>query len=318
MLRDDSGMLVVNPVRLVLLPVALTLCAAGCTALDPKWPSLDWPAKSNFKVPTLLLPIWTDTMLHQPNQPGIRGFGARVYFYEREGGDPIEVDGSVTVYVFDGDDYDVNATKPLRKFVITAEQLGGHHSMSELGHSYSVWVPWDKAGGPSRAFSLITRFDGRNGGTVVSEAANKLLPGVTARKDKETDSNTSVVKQVDFAVTEPAAPILEATPSKPYTLTFPSSFERHLFGKTEENVSETAVIRSQDAAGSDAAAMEVEVSPVEEAKDEPVNDFRPSRFPARREPRFQPGVSSLRKLPHRGEWPSHLPMTPRSGASIPK
>ena len=317
MLRDSSEVLIKNTVSLVLLLISLTLCAAGCTALDPKWSSLDWPGKSRFKVPTLVLPIWTDTMLHQPNQPGIRGFGARVYFYEREGGDPIEVDGSVTVYVFDGDDYDVDATKPLRKFVITADQLGGHHSISELGHSYSVWVPWDKAGGPSRAFSLITRFDGRNGGTVVSEAANKLLPGVTAGKDKETDSNKSLVKQVDFAVTEPAAPILEAPPSKPYTLTFPSNFERHLFGKTEENASDSEVIPSKDVAGSDVTAMEGEVSPVEEVKDEPVNGFRPSRFPARREPRFQPGISPLRKLPHRGEWPSHLPMTPRSGASIP-
>ncbi len=317
MLRDGSEMLLKNPVRPVFLLVALTLCAAGCTALDPKWSSLDWPGKSKVKVPTLILPIWTDTMLHQPNQPGVRGFGARVYFYEREGGDPIEVDGSITVYVFEGDDYDVDATKPLRKFVITAEQLGGHHSMSELGHSYSVWVPWDKAGGPSRTFSLITRFDGRNGGTVVSEAANKLLPGVTARKDQETEPNTSLVEQVDFAVSEPAASILEAPLSKPYTLTFPSNFERHFFGKTEENARETEVIIPQDFAGSDVTAMEGAVSPVEEAKDKPVNGFPPSRFPARREPRFQPGVSPLRKLPHRGEWPSHLPMTPRSGASIP-
>ena len=317
MLRDCSYIMLGKSRMPVFLVAVLMLSAIGCTTLDPRWPSFDWPGKSKHKVPTIVLPIWADTMLHQPNKPGIRGFGARVYFYEREGGDPIEVDGSVTVYVFDGEDYDVDATKPLRKFVITAEQLGEHHSMSDLGHSYSVWVPWEKVGGPSRAFSLITRFDGRNGGTAVSDAANKLLPGVTARKDEKPDSKTPLVQQVDFAVTEAVAPILAAPTSKPYTLTFPSNFERHLFGKREENARETRVIPSQDVAESDVNPMEGAMSSVEEENGEPASGFRPSRFPARREPKFQPGISPLRKLPHRGEWPSHLPMTPRSGASMP-
>jgi hypothetical protein len=339
MLRDDMEILLKNCVMLVWFPVALLLSSAGCTAVSPSWSSFDWPGKSKHKVPTLVLPIWTDTMLHQPNQPGIRGFGARVYFYEREGGDPIEVDGSITVYVFDGTDYDVDAAKPLRKFVITADQLAKHHSMSDLGHSYSVWVPWDKAGGPSQSFSLITRFDGRNGGTAVSEAANKLLPGVAARNDKTPDPNVSPVQQVDFSLTESAAPVFEATESKPFTLTFPSNFERHLSGRTQndasgiqEDASETEVIRSQESAGSELTALERAVSQGavsqgavsqgavsqgEEAKAEPATGFRPSRFPARREPKFQPGISPLRKLPHRGEWPSHGPMTPRSEAATP-
>ena len=49
-------------------------------------------------LPTIVLPIWTDTVLHQTGKPAVRGFGARVYFYEREGADPIQVDGSITVY----------------------------------------------------------------------------------------------------------------------------------------------------------------------------------------------------------------------------
>ena len=335
MLRDDLEILARNCVVLACLPVALLLASTGCTAISPSWSSFDWPGKSKYKVPTLVLPIWTDTMLHQPNQPGIRGFGARVYFYEREGGDPIKVDGSITVYVFDGTDYDVDAAKPLRKFVITADQLAKHHSMSDLGHSYSVWVPWDKAGGPSQAFSLITRFDGRNGGTAVSEAANKLLPGVASSKDKTADPNVSPVQQVDFAVTEPAAPILESTDAKPFTLTFPSNFERHLSGTPQKDVglipedaSKNEVILSHELGGLELTALERAVSQGsvssqgavsqgEEAKAEPVDDFRPSRFPARREPKFQPGISPLRKLPHRGEWPSHLPTTPRSDASKP-
>ena len=132
------------------------------------------------EVPAEILPIWTDTVLHQPGKPGIRGFGGRVYFYETGKPDPVQVDGQLVVYAFDGDSKDPTKVAPLRKYVITSEQLAGHHSSSSLGHSYSVWVPWDRVGGEGRSLSLVVRFDGRNGGTTLSKPARMLLPGVEA------------------------------------------------------------------------------------------------------------------------------------------
>ena len=53
----------------------------GCQ-FAPKTSTMNWPWKNvNKEIPDRILPIWTDTVLHQPNQPGVRGFGGRIYFY---------------------------------------------------------------------------------------------------------------------------------------------------------------------------------------------------------------------------------------------
>ena len=51
--------------------------------------------------------------------------------------------GSLVVYAFDETDRDPANMKPDRKFVFTQEQFEKHYSKSTLGHSYSVWLPWD-------------------------------------------------------------------------------------------------------------------------------------------------------------------------------
>ena len=307
-----------------ILACAWMIVSVGCSTLGPTWSDLQWPMKSEPKLPTIVLPIWTDTVLHQPGKPGIRGFGGRVYFYENEGDDPIKVDGSITVYVFDGEDHNLSNAKPLRKFVITADQLSGHHSVSDLGHSYSVWVPWDRVGGASRTFSLITRFDGRNGGTAVSNAANKLLPGVpkTAKKnvgdeEDEAGSKSQGVQQAAFV--KEAEPLnLSPAKTKPYSMTLPSSFQRHLNRQTSQTLSAQVPSPNFQAVESKTVPFSARAErPEFEVKTESAVDSSRWRFPARREPKFLPGVSPLRKSLHRAGWPSALPPTPRSVAPRP-
>ena len=67
--------------------------------------------------------------------------------------------------------------KPDRKYVFTKDQLPSHYSKSKLGHSYSVWLPWDETGGPQKEVSLIARFTPEKGGVVVGEQTKQILPG---------------------------------------------------------------------------------------------------------------------------------------------
>ncbi len=158
----------------------------GCLSLSgcqfaPKSKSWSWPwskKSDESKLPDRMLPIWTDTVLHQPNQPGLRGFGGRLFFYREGNPEPIEVEGGLAVYVFDADKLSPQQPNPEKKFVFTAEQFASHMSQSSMGPSYSVWLPWDEVGGPNRKLSLVARFEGSNGGTVISEPTIKLLPGV--------------------------------------------------------------------------------------------------------------------------------------------
>jgi hypothetical protein len=42
-----------------------------------------------------MVPVWTDTVLTRAGQPGVRGFGGRLIFYEAGQQSPIHVDGSI-------------------------------------------------------------------------------------------------------------------------------------------------------------------------------------------------------------------------------
>lgn len=192
------------------------------------------------EIPDRILPIWTDTVLHQPNQRGVRGFGGRIYFYKDGEDTPIEVDGNMTVYVFDGDYDSQNPTQPLKKYVITAAQLQKLESKSTLGMSYSIWIPWEEVGGASKKLNLIARFDGTNGGTVISNSSTKLLPGIDTPKNrmeiqkaKNPSEDYNGIAQVSYLTAdESQSPTSPERPSQDSTTIFsidlPNSLERKI------------------------------------------------------------------------------------------
>ena len=302
-----------------IVSLVLLVCTVGCSSFTSERSTFKWFANSEPMLPTIVLPIWTDTVLHQTGKPAVRGFGARVYFYEREGADPIKVDGSITVYVFDGEDYTAESSKPLRKYVITADQLQKHHSVSDLGDSYSVWVPWDQVGGTSKTFSLITRFDGRNGGTAVSESASKLLPGAPTTNEEDLSNAASPLKQVSFTSSETTriSNPEDSNTSKTYSLTLPRSFQRHLHGATRLNPQKPKEqVRSgvSDLSPPPMGTQSMVRDSVEQIAS-PEVDSQPSKFPVQRELGSQRVSSLYQKTPPREGWRSGLPPTPRSSAT---
>ncbi len=209
----------------------------GCQ-FAPKTTTVAWPwQKDTTKtVPDRILPVWTDSVLHQPNQPGVRGFGGRVYFYGKEKTDPVEVDGSFAVYVFDADDNAPSDQKPLRKFVFTVDQFKTHMSRTSMGPSYSVWIPWGEVGGAPRRLSLISRFEGREGGTTISDPTIKMLPGIPTNKEvakgpadsaKPNHSPVSLAGHTDAISPAPTKNELTEK-SKIESIDLPPAFQRHL------------------------------------------------------------------------------------------
>ena len=154
--------------------------AAGCTSLKLQKPDM-WPfnTKDQPGSPSRIVATWTDTVLYQSNQTPMRGFGGRLLFYADEKDEPIKVNGTLTVYVFDGTNRDSNNDRPDRKYVFAKEQLQSHYSKSKFGHSYSVWIPWDEAGGEQKEMSLIARFAPAKGSVLVGEQVKQILPGKT-------------------------------------------------------------------------------------------------------------------------------------------
>lgn len=165
---------------------------SGCSSLVGKEKSASlWPwQKSEEKppLPTRILTIWTDAVHHQAGEKAERGFGGRVVFYAT-GEQPIQVDGTLTIYVF-ADETGQESPSPERKYVFGAAELKKHYSKCSLGDSYSVWLPWDVVGGTLRQLTLIARFDSTDGGTVMSDPAKKMLPGLSKRPEAETGDAT--------------------------------------------------------------------------------------------------------------------------------
>lgn len=127
--------------------------------------------------PERVVATWVDSVRQQPGKPAERGFGGRIYFYDR-GPDPITIDGRLVVYAFDEDGRDPTDHKPTRRYVFPPAQVVQHMSASEIGPSYSVWLPWGAADGVATHVSLIARFEPtQGGGLVVSDQAKQWLPG---------------------------------------------------------------------------------------------------------------------------------------------
>ncbi len=159
------------------LPACLAL-AAGCSSLDFNqsfsWP---WEAEEEPSQPSRISAIWIDTVQLRANQPSLRGFGGRLMFYDRSEAKAVKVDGRLEVYAFEEDDAEVEKVKPDRKFIFPREQFAQHYSKSDLGHSYSFWLPFGDAAGEQKEISLIVRFIPHQGNPVVSEQTRHILPG---------------------------------------------------------------------------------------------------------------------------------------------
>ena len=158
-------------------------------------------------IPERMVGTWTDTVLNQPGQKPQRGFGGRLIFYERNEEKPILVDGQLVVYAFDETGREVTDNRPTRRYVFPPDQMPLRMSLSEVGASYSFWLPWDEAGGPQTEVSLICRFEPKRGSVVISEQTKHLLPG--------TLTPGSLARQ-----TPPKLP--EGVPSRPALLTLES------------------------------------------------------------------------------------------------
>ncbi len=116
-------------------------------------------------------------MAHTPGQPPTRGFGGRIMFYQDGREKPIKVEGTLVVYAFEETGKNEEKIEPDRRYLFSPEDLEKCYSQSRLGHSYSVWIPWDEAGGPQRTVSLIVCFTPRNGPTIVGQQSKVTLPG---------------------------------------------------------------------------------------------------------------------------------------------
>ena len=196
---------------LIALAAWMTLAGVGCTPTindlkNKKKFYDDWPVvgKSDdvpepYPNPVRLATTWTADTLMQSGRTPTRGFGGRVYFYDEQTR-TVPVDGTLIVHAFDdssieatqmqavglvradgGDGSAANenaADSPVKRYEFTPEQFTRHFSQTDLGASYSVWIPWDAVGGERKRISLVASFKNADGKLIQGTPATVMLPGI--------------------------------------------------------------------------------------------------------------------------------------------
>jgi hypothetical protein len=319
-----------------LILLVVVLISSGCAPLisatsftAAKFP---WSSKDEPKTPNKLTCIWTHTILNQMGKTGVRGFGGRVMFYTRNQKESIKVEGTLTVYAFDDSKKHFQNSNPDRKYVFLPDQLEDHYSKSDIGHSYSIWIPWDEVGGDQKQVSLIARFEPKEGTTIMTESTRKLLPGITRKHDHDESlsrANDKLNNKVELLSHEEESESESDEQSfhtesyntesvESFTLNVPKKFaEKHLSKPMEEEAelrlpnleennenNEGAEKESteQDQEQSDKNS-EYQTSELSEQSD----DFSQTRFPARKRQDNLQSVSRERKKPFRGWSPESRP-----------
>ena len=131
--------------------------------------------EEEYQTPASVAVIWSPDILTVSGQPPMRGFGGRVFFYNNEM-TAVPVEGDLTIHGFIGQETE-HVSSAEKKFTFKAEQLVNHFSPGELGASYSIWVPWDKAGGERQNITLVATFKSKDGQVVQGASAKLALPG---------------------------------------------------------------------------------------------------------------------------------------------
>lgn len=153
--------------------------------------------------------IWTEDVLTIPGKQATRGFGGRIYFYN-EKGQAVPVEGELIVHGYDeGEKVDpqtgASDDSASKKFKFTSEQFTQHFSQSELGASYSVWIPWDAHGGFQKKVMLLPSFITKDGKMIRGNAAKVTLAGKSPTGLASYPANT--VSQVSANIPTVEAPL---------------------------------------------------------------------------------------------------------------
>lgn len=177
----------------LLLLLTVVGLSTGCTTFGDWGKAKDyveWPLSrfaKDYQKPQRIAVIWSPDVMTVPGKPAMRGFGGRLYFYN-EKSVAVPVKGELMIYGYEEPAPNVGGAAlhpsekknvPDKKYKFSPEQFAERFSKSDLGASYSIWIPWDEAGGNVKRVSLIPIFKLDDEQVVYGDPAELTLPGRT-------------------------------------------------------------------------------------------------------------------------------------------
>lgn len=193
--------------RALSLICLLALSAPGCAAVNAINAEFPWSPEKKLEQyektqPVRIVSFWSEMMLNSGTRKPVRGFGGRVYFYNKFG-KPVKVDGVLSVYAYDDTDKDsetASRSEPDKIFTYRREEFATYYSKSEIGESYSIWLPWDGVDGEEKKISLVAKFVTTSNKEVITGTMDLVTLSGKKKKAKTeplSDSQRFLKKQLE-------------------------------------------------------------------------------------------------------------------------
>ena len=228
------------------LSLVLVVSFSGCSLLNkneaetPLFGSAENSSEKEIKFgePVKMAVIWKDSTLTGAATRPTRGFGGRFYFFDKKG-KSVRVDGDMKIYAYDDSDGKQQANAD-RRYEYSAADLQKHYSKTDIGHSYSLWIPWDENWRiPKKRFTLVPMFTAKSGQVVRGGQDVVVLPGKATETDQAKKlfkgihspngqvNMTFDTKQVSFQGKSQNSSLLDTT-----TISLPRSMQQRLKSTT--------------------------------------------------------------------------------------
>ncbi len=182
-----------------LLKTSTSMLAAPVTAVTNVW--RDKPVAK-------ILCLWEAAEGQGLDERPSRGFAGQIMFFTYGDPSPIKVNGKVRIFEYADFDADEVDPTPVHKFTFDAGAWSAHHTVSTVGHTYNVFLPYVvKTSGPATC-GLRVEIETEDGRIVTSPYTEVKLSTRTSRK-AASGLTRNVIK------TSSTKPVSQSTPQDP-------------------------------------------------------------------------------------------------------
>jgi hypothetical protein len=174
-------------VRASILVALLTTSAPGCATVSLLNLKTEKIATADAEHPAIeVLAVWQAA--EGPGAKGIptRGFAGQIFFFTQDRAQPVAVDGTVRIYVFDDHGNVQEQARPLHQYDFDRDSWHAHLQLPKIGPTYGVFIPYPRNDYHQAVCSLRVRFTPSKGRPLYSASSTLVLPGPALKADDET------------------------------------------------------------------------------------------------------------------------------------
>ena len=171
-----------NLLTSTLVALSLLSVASGCTSSaflkDPG--KLIGRPRIEQNVSRILC-LWEPSQGTGLDDKPSRGFSGQVLFFGGREESAARISGAVRILVYDNFDASKDDPEPLHTFAFDAKAWDVHRREGSLGHSYSVFIPYNQKHKDTANCAVKVEYTSPEGHLVQSDMIEVLLPGKSAQ-----------------------------------------------------------------------------------------------------------------------------------------